>query len=498
MGRQAVGRRSAVRQAARRAACGNSEPERPCALFRKLFIPLRTFLSYTDRVKSYGPFVAARLLRPGRVSTWLGVDRVTGTPVLLYAARHDDLGEEETWALPIPDSPALLPFLEVGALAGDVFAVVALPLAAERASVAPLVARAGLAALAELHARGLAHGGVTPAQFWAVGEEVRLAGARLPWGRLGEGFDAPEGGPSASADLFALGRTLQTLGGLPSALAHLLDPDPAKRGTAGEALGRLDQPAEPTPAPRSALPVDSIGVKVLPGVGEAGASPPDARSEAHEGAPAAPGVIVVEAGDGEMPLFDDTFDEPPALRPGEVETAPATSGAPFPEGPPRPARPDHETGVTASPSVRSHTLRIGWEEDHSWRVVKSAPVPAAAPRRRALARPSAPLLAGGALALLALVALALSLWPRGRADVCCTVQFQVRGAANVQGKLHVVEAPAKSGLTRGQLLSRVPGEVRFPNAPGEYTLRLVAGGYQPQTLRLRVPAPGPVVLQVGR
>ena len=430
------------------------------------------------RVKAYGPYVAARTLRKGQVSVLRGVDRLTGMPVVLYVMPGEEIP-------PTISGPHLLPVTDTGSHEDGTFAAVPLSLTATPATDVHQSATGALRALMSLHERGLIHGGLTPEQLWTENQEVHVAGAGLPWGRLGEEFDPPEHEKSPAGDLYTLARTLSTLGELPEALGPLLDPDPQARGTAREALERLQR--EP----------DSQGIAIDPGVGvlagsHPGAelpSPPVASPPAQAGGTHAPTpkVVIIDAIEPEMlspphdpPLqherpappiiLDETFDEP------------------------------HATPVAATrshaerPSPRGHPLRIGWEEDHSWRVVKSVPEPA-------IKRPPAVprwLLTAVVLTVIAVLGFMTAVLPADTPQECCSVQFDVRGGNNVQGRLQIVDAPAQSGLKTGDLLSKVPGQVQFPDAPGTYTLRVLADGYQPQTLQLRVPTKQPVVIEVAR
>lgn len=148
-------------------------------------------------------------------------------------------------------------------------------------------------------------------------------------------------------------------------------------------------------------------------------------------------------------------------------------------------------------------IRIGWDEDDSWRVVRTAPE----------ARPTPPLPRWAPLALVALaVLLALALvWALGPARTSAAapapasagggvsspaVTFTVRGAAGVTAQLSVVSAPAGANLSADQTLGVVPGQVRFPVA-GTYRLQVLARGYRPATLDLTVPRTQPVTIDLG-
>ncbi len=423
------------------------------------------------------------MLRGGEIETLRGVDALTGLPALLYLL-------PEQWIVPPLDHPNLLPYSDGGDGGGGggggdrPYLACALPPASAPASDPRTAALGALSALAWLHRRGQLHGGLTPEQLWQVGGEVRVAGAGLPWGELGGGYDAPEGGKTPAADLYALGKSLQTLGPLPAALECLLGADPAARGGAEDALARLRAPAGPV---RGVHPTE--GVLVVPGEAEQTEQP--AQTGSAPGV-VVPSVVVIEAAPAPGPLLDDVFGpapDAPSLGQASADSTPAAPTPPLPAGPTSP---------------RAGAVRIGWEEDHSWRVVKSAPAPArpALPMSR-LSRPAWLWLALGTL--LALVVIGWMVYasrPRPPQRVagaaCCAVNFELRGTADVGAQLHVVGAPVGSGLKGGERLGRIPGRVTFPNAPGRYTLRATAAGYEPQNLTIQVPSARPVVIELGR
>ncbi|MFK7603425.1 hypothetical protein ACI3L1_14565 [Deinococcus sp. SM5_A1] len=145
-------------------------------------------------------------------------------------------------------------------------------------------------------------------------------------------------------------------------------------------------------------------------------------------------------------------------------------------------------------------IRIGWDEDDSWRVVRTAPKSS---------QPS-PLLRWGPLALVVIVLLgAALLWalrPARAASTaagsaatgvpCCNVDFTLRGAAGVTAQLNVVSAPASAKLAANQTLGLAPGKVNFP-VQGTYQLNVVAEGYRSAPLTVTVPRTQPVTIDLG-
>ncbi len=473
-------------------------------------------------MKPYGPYVAARTLFESAVRTMRGMDRLTGMPVLIYT-------------LPRPaDVPQLMhrrlvPYTDAGSEQGVPFVVAELPLHAVPAGDPLLAARGALEALVELHSDGRIHGGLTPAQLWAVDGDVRLAGACLPWEALGAGFDAPEGGKSPQADLYALGCSLEAMGGVPDALRVLLDADPRGRPSAREALGLLSRPYQsparsapraddPPPTPEHAAPPAAPEP-------EAPTLQPDAVSELLSlfDEPVAPQAVTPPAG-AEPVLIGEVSPEPPARAPAVPDPTPAVAAPVFPPirmgfedvapppapftvrvvpAPPAPgpsvqAPTPGEDGGLAPVNPRQQPIRIGWEEDNSWRVVRS---PDEETRPAAPAR--APTRTWALGAVIALVLLSGLLWwrlgstPTSVGTECCQVDFRVTGGQD-KVNISVLKAPGGSGLKRGDLIGAVPGVLQFPDARGAYTLQAEADGYATMQFQVTVPSRAPVEIDLKR
>ena len=154
------------------------------------------------------------------------------------------------------------------------------------------------------------------------------------------------------------------------------------------------------------------------------------------------------------------------------------------------ARRGQDDPEAASPqAARMQPLRIGWEEDHSWRVVKPGPE-----RRSALTRRFPVWLL--ALVLLALLAGA-AFWLLGRAGspaaACCSVNFTVSGSSqSVQVRL--VKAPPGSTLQPGAVIGTAPGLLKFPDTPGQYTLKFSAQDHGALTAAVTVPSGQPFAI----
>ncbi|MGI8747992.1 MAG: PEGA domain-containing protein [Deinococcus sp.] len=175
----------------------------------------------------------------------------------------------------------------------------------------------------------------------------------------------------------------------------------------------------------------------------------------------------------------------PALAPNP------TPAPPFPHaaaGTPKPGRPG---------SPRSQPVRIGWEEDHSWRVVRSVPSRAGPARRPWLSASGLPALVA---ALLGLSALGLGLYSYNQRHAvvspCCTLAVQVSGAAGVPVRVTVQQAPPGSSVKVGALLGTAPGTLRFPNAPGRYQLRFEAKGHGAMLATVQLPSVTPLKVEL--
>lgn len=197
---------------------------------------------------------------------------------------------------------------------------------------------------------------------------------------------------------------------------------------------------------------------------------------------------------------------PPRLRMRDVERLPASLRRPVQETPPEPPPPPPETGRLPSRRVVGEPIRIGWDEDDSWRVVKVAPAPPE-PEPMRLPRWLLPLVAALLLIGGAIWAYRSSgLTPKANAVStgnistetanCCQVAFTVTGEPGKTVQIRVVEAPANTNLKPDQTLGTAPGNINFP-AKGTYKLRIEAQGYAPVTRNINVPHAGPFNIGLG-
>jgi hypothetical protein len=285
-------------------------------------------------------------------------------------------------------------------------------------------------------------------------------------------------------------------------------------------LGEAPAPAEAHPSPAVAqvagpLPSVTRAVPIRIGFDEPPAPLPDWKSSEQtesggeeqndreagpegEGAPLGPATL-----DNDSPATASAVDGPekggpeqtgvsepiqpvaPHSLPAEAETSTTGAASPSPA-----ARAVSTLPGTVPPANRSQPLRIGWEEDHSWRVVKSGP------ERRRIA---APQLSSGTprillLVLALLVGAGVWYWSSGRKDTsapgCCTQTFTVSGSSGPV-KVTLLVAPPGSPLQPGALIGTAPGSLKFPNVPGSYTLKFSAAGHAAMTSTVNVPSARP-------
>ncbi|WP_407538753.1 hypothetical protein Q0M94_11275 [Deinococcus radiomollis] len=246
-------------------------------------------------------------------------------------------------------------------------------------------------------------------------------------------------------------------------------PAPALPPTGGHAPIRIgfDEPPALLPGWR---PADAQQTEPEPQGARSGSASPS--SETPDSEPPASGP---DASEGRPEV-------PETVLPGSIPSVPAKVLTP--------ASAATSSGAVSSgraaPANRGQPLRIGWEEDHSWRVVKSGPE-----RRRA----PVPRLSGRrpALILLALALLAAGgwFWYSGQAGVpatsCCTQRFTVSGSREPV-KVTLVQAPPGSPLQPGALIGTAPGTLKFQGVPGRYMLKFSAAGHRAVDGAVQVPS----------
>jgi hypothetical protein len=179
-----------------------------------------------------------------------GLDLITGMPILIYL-------------LPVPVqmhevySEHLPALLETGSRGETTYVVMAS--APGYVQLRPTLtetrlhwfARSSARAILDAHIAGISHGALSPAQVFAQGDHLFVAGFGLPWADTPNVYRAPEGAGEFPADIYAWARTVQHYGNgeasnaLPGdfgkLIGHCLHDDPRERPTAGELVMALEQ-----------------------------------------------------------------------------------------------------------------------------------------------------------------------------------------------------------------------------------------------------------------
>ena len=141
----------------------------------------------------------------------------------------------------------------------------------------------------------------------------------------------------------------------------------------------------------------------------------------------------------------------------------------------------------------SGTIRVGFEEDDSWRSVKTYQPP----KRNSLILPIA-LIVAVLLGIFAVLGLT-----RGNPKATSNgntvrtpsisnpsqnsiVNFVMKTTGNQTARLTVISAPKEAKLASGALLATIPGPVLFPY-PGEYRVRITMPNFAPGEVTVNVP-----------
>ncbi|ULH16605.1 hypothetical protein MF271_08535 [Deinococcus sp. KNUC1210] len=508
-----------------------------------------------NRAGSAGPATVSAVREPS-VQTLYGVERVTGIAALLHRLPPERYGMMLPPSL--PPSPSLLPVTEMDDWEGHLYAVTELPHTAALATHPAEVASGVLMALEALHGAGMAHGGVGLEQFWQVGRTVQLAGAGLPWQEqatpegdmqaLAAALDALGGRPAPLRRLETMtaAQALAALGTKPpaevlpptevprlapaTAPAHLpaVQENPVTlerlQETAPEQAAEIviapvlsapasisvpDRAAEEATAVASEQPAQSVPVpyRSASDIIVIGDAPDAVQTPAPRLVPAPIRIGFEEnaAAEAEQPTpvavppLDWTLPaDPPTVPVVLIEIGSPPEAAPLPavqspEAPSVESQPP--TGVTVTASGRQlQPVRIGWEEDNSWRVVKPL-----SERPATVPRPRLPL---WALSLLVLLVLAGGVWVAvssrssgaAGAAACCPVVFRVEGQGAEPVRITVVQSPPGSPLGAGALIGTAPGELKFPDVQGTYRLKFEAKGHAAMMSNLTVPSSAPFVI----
>jgi hypothetical protein len=147
------------------------------------------------------------------------------------------------------------------------------------------------------------------------------------------------------------------------------------------------------------------------------------------------------------------------------------------------------------------TIRVGFEDDDSWRSVKTYVRPKANP----LILPIA-LVVIVLLGILILVLLTRKAPPATTGNSIQTpsisnpsqnsiVNFILKSSSNQTARLTVISAPSKANLALGALLATIPGPVLFPY-PGTYKVRVSMPNFAPGDVTVNVPQDKEIVIQL--
>ncbi|GEM48164.1 hypothetical protein [Deinococcus cellulosilyticus] len=159
------------------------------------------------------------------------------------------------------------------------------------------------------------------------------------------------------------------------------------------------------------------------------------------------------------------------------------------------------------PQAPPVVVRIGWDDDESWRQVQS---PATAhPAQNQNTSGIMRYLATIGIAVLLLAGAGLGWWYAARQQqaipeansptTCCVVDFSLTRKSqpyNAQAKLIAVKVPEGSSYKAGDTLGLVPGPVRFPSVKGEYVLKVEVPGLRTAPFQLDMPTSGPMTIDL--
>ena len=492
--------------------------------------PPLNFIAYTLGVDIYGQYVADRVIEYGDITTAYGIDRITGMPVLVFTSDAPLMAQTE----PPLEHPNLALTLEQGRQAERYFVVQALPMGYTQVKSLRGVALehfydGARAALSYLRGQEKPHGAVRVNHLWWDGNHLLLAGAGLPWSSVA----------TVEADVGALEGLVAGLAG--TELSGGRPVGPAKLGFVPQSLEISSRKTEiqgreilaSSEETQNSGPLSSSAVQVSP-------VPPVLQADLEPAPPVlglhskflSPGAPFKQATDDPEKSSDvapplSTIPKPPtrssaaaSFSRGLISRLPrASSLSPSSQSHPS----DEEVKLTSADptlgrvppadlSEAQGVMRIGFEDDNSWRKVRAIVTPASPGSRNPI------LLIGlGVLAAAALIGAGsyFLLRPPSSSpvpktstndpkpnvaagnDTCCVVNFSLkRGGKPLtkQARLLVAESPAGSPLKAGDVLGIIPGPVRLPANPAKYSLLVQLEGYADQTLDLQMPSSQPVVI----
>lgn len=303
----------------------------------------------------------------GGVTTYEGLDPLTGLPVLIYRFAGQPAKGLETL-----ESENIPGVLELGREGGESRVVVAYsrdyrPLVHPLGVAPSLLLLDSARALRDAAAAGVRHGDLRPVRFLASREHVLVEGFGIPWQAEPNPYRAPEPKPSLAADVFAWAKAMLDLcgGNLAPEVQALLERCLAEKPEARPDAAGLYQELSEALARQSSA----------------------ARGPSH--VPDLEGELRFEAGTAKQEAERPNLElELPSAEPDPEGAEPAE------EAPPAPARPK-PSAPKRDPKPREHQPEVigAWgESDTDPLLVVSDPGlrPPPAPRREGQPRPNAP------------------------------------------------------------------------------------------------------------
>ncbi len=501
------------------------------------------------------------------IRTFIGVDLITGMPVIVYTMPGPAPRLPEVYSEYLPT------MLERGQRDGTGYLIFA-----SAPGYAPLkptlpeprlhwLARSSARALMDAHAVGLIHRHLRPEHFYAQGDHLFIEGFGLPWSDNSSDapdvYRAPEGSGQAPADVYAWARCMNTFasnnpetvqdGELGHLIGHCLNLKARERPTAGELVMALEQIL----SPKAASVVTPVAVPIgrepsLERLTPESATPEPASHEerlVQRAEDVSPAETVVETPPPPTSALEpapravephletpNPAAEPPEREPQNAAQDSTTHTLPVPAGleadEPDVVAPDtlkltdhswesvtvirssdpdsaphwsdddvHSARVDDSSEDIPSAIRIGWQDDDSWRTVRT-PTPVESGRPPVLVWLLGTLLVVGLLAgLVWFLRSATAGTPTDAPNPPIMtdrylVNFRLDPSSGPGGQLTVVEAPVDSEYAVGQVLSSVPGPVLFTK-PGTYRVRVSVKGYESAETTIEIPGSDTVILKLS-
>jgi hypothetical protein len=282
---------------------------------------------------------------------------------------------------------------------------------------------------------------------------------------------------------------------------HIVQDLQPKLEPANTVLDGSPQPLrlEPVESFQTLLPIDE-GIKIIaktktPSLEEEIKAPQTPMLETAS----TPSTTLEPSVESELP--ESELREPENLAADEPDIVPSVR--PEHEPAPLPTQDSIEPGVVIYKDGQpvSETIRVGFEEDDSWRSVK----PYERPKSNPFILPIALVLIV-LLGIFGTVILTRKKPPTTTRNTIQTpsidnssqnsiVNFIVKSSSRQTARLTVISAPAKANLASGVLLATIPGPVLFPY-PGAYKVRVSMPNFAPGDVTVNVPQDKEIVVEL--